>query len=121
MLIADGIDALLSLIEEKGDIMEAVREGIRQSNPIRFEGDNYADAWVEEAEKISEHSWRLLIPTIRNKGSEIWVSFNPLNASDPTYQRFVVHTPPDTLLKQVSWRDNPWFPEVLIKEKDYFI
>jgi len=49
--IADGIDALLSLIEEKGDIMEAVREGIRQSNPIRFEGDNYADAWVEEAEK----------------------------------------------------------------------
>lgn len=75
--------------------------------------------WAEEAESVTDESWGVLIPTIRKPGSEIWVSFNPLNASDPTYQRFVVHTPPDTLLQQVSWRDNPWFPEVLIKEKDY--
>ena len=42
---------LLALIDEKGDVLEAVREGIRRSNPIRFEGDNYSDDWVEEAEK----------------------------------------------------------------------
>ena len=49
--VADGIEQLLTLIEEKGNVLEAIREGIRQSNPIRFEGDNYSDAWVEEAEK----------------------------------------------------------------------
>jgi glutamine synthetase len=49
--VADGIDQLLSLIDEKGDVLEAIREGIRQSNPIRFEGDNYSAEWVEEAER----------------------------------------------------------------------
>ena len=49
--IADGIDMLLELIADKGDALEAVREGIRRSNPVRFEGDNYSDAWVQEAEQ----------------------------------------------------------------------
>ena len=49
--VADGIDQLLALIDEKGDVLEAIREGIRQSNPIRFEGDNYSDEWVTEAER----------------------------------------------------------------------
>ena len=34
-------------------------------------------AWVEEAEKVGESSWEILIPTIREEDSEIWVSFNP--------------------------------------------
>lgn len=45
--------------------------------------------WCEEAENISDNSWAILIPTIRNANSEIWVSFNPKDESDPTYQRFV--------------------------------
>lgn len=35
---------------------------------------------VEEAQTVSEVSWEVLIPTIRKPGSEIWVTFNPLNA-----------------------------------------
>ena len=31
--VADGIDQFLALIEEKGDVLEAIREGIRQSKP----------------------------------------------------------------------------------------
>jgi len=76
-------------------------------------------AWVEEAELISEESWEILIPTIRKPNSEIWVTFNPSDETDPTYKRFILNTPPDTLLQKVSWRDNKWFPEVLKKEKDY--
>lgn len=73
--------------------------------------------WVEEAEAVSDASWRTLIPTIRKPGSEIWVSFNPALESDPTYQRFVVSQPERALVRRVSFRDNPWFPDVLREEE----
>ena len=72
---------------------------------------------VEEAENVSNHSWETLIPTIRNDGSEIWVIFNVKNVTDPTYQRFVATQSDDIIAKKVSWRDNPFFPEVLNKER----
>lgn len=76
-------------------------------------------AWVEEAEKVSEESWKLLIPTIRKPNSEIWVSFNPNEDTDPTYKRFVLKPPPDAFVQEIGWQDNPWFPEELRREKDY--
>jgi phage terminase large subunit len=76
-------------------------------------------AWIEEAQVVSEESWEVLIPTIRKTNSEIWASFNPVEKTDPTYQRFIVNTPPDALVIKVGWQDNPWFPEVLRREKDY--
>lgn len=75
--------------------------------------------WVEEAEKVSHRSWEVLIPTIRADDSEIWASFNPDDEYDPTYQRFVVSPPPGAIVKRVGWRDNPWLPEKLRREKDY--
>lgn len=76
-------------------------------------------AWVEEAEHVSSNSWDVLIPTIRKEGSEIWATFNPDQESDPTYQRFVVNTPPSTYLKKCSHLDNPWFPDALRREMEY--
>jgi phage terminase large subunit len=38
---------------------------------------------------------------------------------DPTYQRLVVNTPPDTVLLRVNWDSNPFFPEVLRREMEY--
>lgn len=73
--------------------------------------------WVEEAQGISDESWELLIPTIREPESEIWITFNPLEEKDPTYKRFVLHPPPDSIVKKVGWEHNPWFPEVLDKER----
>lgn len=75
--------------------------------------------WVEEAQAVSDASWQLLIPTIRSPGSEIWASFNPLNEHDPTYQRFVAKPPDGAIVKKVSWRDNPWFPTELNREREY--
>ncbi|MXV35776.1 PBSX family phage terminase large subunit, partial [Saccharibacter sp. EH611] len=40
-------------------------------------------AWVEEAQSLSAHSLKLLRPTIRKRGSEIWFSWNPSHAEDP--------------------------------------
>lgn len=74
--------------------------------------------WVEEAEAVSDSSWRTLIPTIRKPQSEIWVSFNPALADDPTYQRFVVKPPERSIIRKVSYQDNPWCPAVLEEEAD---
>ena len=82
-----------------------------------FEGCNIV--WVEEAQTVSNRSWEILIPTIRAPGSEIWVTFNPQEDSDPTYTRFVTSPPPDLTAVRLNWNDNPWFPEELKKEKDY--
>ena len=75
--------------------------------------------WVEEAQRVSAESWDILIPTIRKEGSEIWLTFNPNEASDPTYQRFVVNPPPGAVVVKVDYRDNPWFPQTLQAERLY--
>src|SRR5690606_32437991 len=46
-------------------------------------------AWVEEAEKVSEASWRLLLPTVREPGSEIWFTWNPESPHSAVKKRFI--------------------------------
>jgi phage terminase large subunit len=90
------------------------------SNPEKIrstEGVNVC--WVEEGEHISERSWEILIPTIRQEDSEIWVSMNPDLVTDPSYERFVLDPPPSSIVRKVNWESNPWLPAVLRQEKDY--
>jgi len=74
------------------------------------------NCWVEEAHSVSKRSWDVLIPTIRKKNSEIWMTFNPELAEDETYKRFVLNPPANTLRIEMSYKDNPYFPEVLAQE-----
>lgn len=80
-----------------------------------FEGCDIV--WVEEAHGVSKKSWDVLIPTIRKEGSEIWLTLNPDMATDETYVRFIATPSPDTLVIEINWRDNPWFPRVLDEER----
>lgn len=73
--------------------------------------------WVEEAESVTAQSWGTLTPTIRKEGSEIWVSFNPALPTDATYAKFVVNPEPNAIIRPVSWKDNPWLPQVLHDEQ----
>ena len=73
--------------------------------------------WVEEADKVSASSWRILKPTIRKEASEIWISFNPELEDDTTNQEFVVNPPNNSVVTKVNWSDNPWFPDVLNEER----
>lgn len=75
-------------------------------------------AWVEEAQNVSKRSWEILEPTIRAKGSEIWVSFNPDMETDETYKRFVVNPSPEVSSVFLNWYDNPWRSEVLDKARE---
>lgn len=69
--------------------------------------------WIEEAETVSQESWDVLDPTIRAPGSEIWISFNPKEETDPIYKMFVKDPLPASKVLAVGWKDNPWLPEVL--------
>lgn len=73
--------------------------------------------WCEEAQTISKRSWDILIPTIRDDRSEIWISFNPDLNSDETYVRFVLMPPASAKVVKVNYSDNPWFPSVLEEER----
>lgn len=108
-------------------------EGTRLNMPKIKSYEGIDKCWVEEAEKMSDRSWEILIPTVRKAGSEFYVSFNPDQATDPTFKRFVgeqdnliarpdgfIASPiPDARVMFSTWRDNPWFPEELRKEMEY--
>ena len=80
-----------------------------------FEGVDIC--WVEEGQAVKKRSWDVLTPTIRKPGSEIWVTFNPELDSDEVWVRFVKHQPPNAVVQQMNWRDNPWFPAELEAER----
>lgn len=75
------------------------------------------DCWVEEAQTISQASIDILLPTIREDGSQFYWTWNPKTPDDPVEKLFVVDDPPEgSIVKAVNWRDNPWFPERLAQQ-----
>lgn len=75
--------------------------------------------WIEEGQVVRKRSWDVLIPTIRKPGSEIWVTYNPELETDETHQRFAINPPPDAVVAQVNYSDNPWFPAELESERQH--
>ena len=73
--------------------------------------------WVDEAEPVTEEAWRKLIPTVREDGSEVWVTWNPESSRSPTHKRFREDPPEGAKIVELNWRDNPWFPAVLEQER----
>ena len=81
--------------------------------------EDFDVAWVEEAQTLSELSLRLLRPTIRKAGSQIWFSWNPRFDTDAVDEFFRGDNPPENaIIVGVNWHDNPWFNDVLQAEKD---
>lgn len=124
-LLADQIRAM-----GLGSFYDVQRDVIRGPNGTEFAfaglKDHTADsiksyegfdgAWIEEAHSVSERSAQVLIPTIRKPGSELWWSYNPDQEAD--FIHSMAETPDeDTLVVDINWRDNPWFPEELEKER----
>jgi PBSX family phage terminase large subunit len=82
--------------------------------------EGYDRAWVEEAQSLSQRSLDLLRPTLRKPGSELWFTWNPTNPNDAV--DVLLRTgkrPPDSIVVEVNYADNPWFPDVLKAERDF--
>jgi len=82
--------------------------------------EGYHIAWVEEAQSLSQRSLELLRPTIREKDSEIWFSWNPSQPTDPV-DAFLCSgsLPPGAIVVKSTWADNPFFPDVLRQEMEW--
>ena len=82
--------------------------------------------WIEEGHNLTEASWDIIDPTIRQAGSEIWITYNTRFKFDHLHKTFVINDPPpDSWVCQINHDDNPYFPEVLqtqmetMKVRDY--
>lgn len=74
-------------------------------------------AWIDEAERVGEVAWFKLIPTVREDGSEVWVTWNPESEESATHRRFRQNPPAGAKIAEMNWRDNPWFPAVLERDR----
>lgn len=98
----------------------------RNANAIRSMF-GFTKVWIEEGQTISQATLDLLLPTIRESGSEIWISMNRGSSRDPMGQMLapyetrlkrdgIVETD-DMLIVEVNYWDNPFFPEVLERQR----
>jgi phage terminase large subunit len=97
---------------------EFIFEGLRHNVDNIRSKEGIDIAAVFEAKNVSKASWEVLIPTVRQPNSEIWVEFNPELDTDETYKRFVLFPPTNAVVRKVNWSDNPWFPPILKQELD---
>lgn len=73
---------------------------------------------VEEAEQVPHESWQALIPTIRAKGSEIIVIYNPKRRDSWVARQFDGEKlPPRTAIVTVNHDGNPWFGQELEEQR----
>nr|DAX59900.1 MAG TPA: large terminase [Caudoviricetes sp.] len=109
---AEEFDILKSTITHKGTGAKFVFYGIKNNVTKIKSIQGVGVCWVEEAEAVTKNSWDVLIPSIRgDKNAEIWISFNPKNILDDTYQRFIVHPPKDSIVLKANYDINPHFAD----------
>ncbi|WP_086931600.1 PBSX family phage terminase large subunit [Agarilytica rhodophyticola] len=86
--------------------------------------DGANKVWIEEGQYLSQETIDILFPTIRENGSEIWISMNRGSTTDPISMEFLNKAEPELekcgyyeddymIVVEINWNDNPWFPEVL--------
>lgn len=85
--------------------------------------EDFGIAWIEEARALSERSLKLLRPTIRAPGSEIWATWNPEDPEDPIDRFFaeLEENDPegrDHVLVHVNLPENPHKTATLTEEME---
>lgn len=117
-------------LEREFEVQQSIIKRRNGSGVMAFQGmqDHTADsikslegfriAWVEEAQSLSARSLRLLRPTIRTPGSELWFSWNPDSPEAPV-EFLRNNPPPNSVVVECNWRDNPFLPGELIEEMRY--
>lgn len=73
--------------------------------------------WTDEAEPVTELAWAKLIPTLREEDSELWLTWNPERKTSATNKRFRYTDDPRMKIVEMNFRDNPWFPDILDRQR----
>jgi phage terminase large subunit len=77
--------------------------------------------WGDEAQAFSQGSIDTVVPTIRGPGSRLIWTWNPDLPTDPIDVMFRGEDgpPPNSIVREVNYPDNPWFPDELRMEMEY--
>lgn len=77
--------------------------------------------WGEEAQGFSQDSLDTIVPTIRAPKSRLIFTWNPALATDPIDVMFRGEDgpPPNSIVREVNYDENPWFPDVLRTAMEY--
>lgn len=82
--------------------------------------EGFDRAWFEEAQNASEKSLTMLRPTMRKPDSQMWFSWNPDLPTDPIDVLLRGdNPPPNSIVIQSNYKDNPWLPAELLEELEY--
>ncbi len=82
--------------------------------------EGFDRAWFEEAQNASDNSLTLLRPTIRKKGSQLWMAWNPQKETDAVDQFLRgINPPDDSIVVQANYMDNPWLSDELRAEMEH--
>lgn len=75
-------------------------------------------AWIEEANYLTENTYRILAPTIRANDSQIFMSLNPNDPNEFVWRELIGKGENDlTYIRRINYDENPFFPPVLELER----
>ena len=75
--------------------------------------------WVDEAQFLPESTAKILVPTMRMEGAELWFTWNPQTRTDWVWDRFVMKARPGDVIKKVNYYDNIALPERSLEEANW--
>lgn len=73
--------------------------------------------WVEEASSITKITLDVLLPTIRKEHSRIFFTYNRNTMFDPVHETLALNPSENTVVQEINYYDNPFFPKVLEEER----
>lgn len=85
--------------------------------------------WIEEGQGLSSDTIEIVIPTIREDDSEIWITANRGSSNDAfslhylkPYERALkrgkgFYEDDDIMIIEINWWDNPFFPKTLNQQR----
>lgn len=80
--------------------------------------EGFKRAWWEEAQTATANSIKLLRPTMRSPGAQMWWSWNARRKTDPVDVMLRgAEKPTGAIVVNANWRHNPWFGSELEQER----
>lgn len=80
--------------------------------------EGFKRSWWEEAQSASATSIKMLRPTMRTSGAQMWWSWNARRKTDPVDVMLRgPEKPTGAIVVNANWRDNPWFNAELEQER----
>lgn len=67
--------------------------------------------WIEEGEGLTEDQWKIIDPTIRKEGSEVWILWNPHLITDFVQAKLPALLGDDCLIRHINYPDNPFLSD----------